>query len=546
MHKSPFGHLSHAYDRNHFDIDRPFQSILKYHLGFVPDLSSLGKFAGRELYEIADHVDKFGRPKHVMWSIDGDRVDKVWLEPSELWALEKLVRDYGINRSPYHNGDWMKHFAALYLVSDPGIGCIITVTNQTAYAIHKYGNGEAKKFLPHLIGDKEDIMYGATWFTEIQGGSDLGANKVKATLSDGGWKIDGDTKYFSSNAGLADVALVTARIENGREGAKGLGLFLVPEYNVRGAKNFAVRRLKEKSGTVSVPTGEVEFSNSEAIPIGEVGEGIYYTMENLMVSRLANSVAALGIARKALLETYYYSKKRIAFGKHLIDHPLYARDLLDMEVYLEGAMALGFKAVDMFQRSWKDRPPYSMDYHYARLLTHIAKNITAEMAANVTKMAMELHGGLGFLSDFPIERLHREALITPIWEGPSNIQALDMLEAISKKKAHLKLLEDVSGMKMDIRFGMPVLETSENRIHETLESLSGKSDAEAQFFAKDLLNGLGHSIAVIQLIHAANRLNSERLLSVAELYSKRFVERQTYGPKAAAEARRLIRIDEGE
>ena len=247
MHKSPFGYLSSAYDKNHFDIDKPFQSILKYHLGIVPDLTGLGKFAGRELYEIADHVDKFGRPEHVMWSIDGDRVDKVWLEPAELWALEKLLKDYGINRAPYHTGSWLEHFAALYLVSDPGIGCIITVTNQTAYAIHKYGSGEAKEFLPHLIGDKNDIMYGATWFTEIQGGSDLGANRVRATLNSGVWNINGDTKYFSSNAGLADIALVTARTGDEKEGAKGLGLFLVPEYNKEGGKNFIVRRLKERA-----------------------------------------------------------------------------------------------------------------------------------------------------------------------------------------------------------------------------------------------------------------------------------------------------------
>ena len=171
-----------------------------------------------------------------------------------------------------------------------------------------------------------------------------------------------------------------------------------------------------------MPTGEVEFSDSKAIPIGEVSMGIYYTMENLMVSRLANSVSALGIARKALLETYYYSRKRVAFGRHLIEHPLYMRDLLDMEVYLEGSMALAFKAVAMFQQSWKDVPPYGKDYHYARLLTHISKNITSEMAAGVTKMAMELHGGLGFLSEFPIERLHRSGISFRYWTPESHFR----------------------------------------------------------------------------------------------------------------------------
>ena len=95
--------------------------------------------------------------------------------------------------------------------------------------------------------------------------------------------------------------------------------------------------------------------------------------------------------------------------------------------------AITLKAIHEFQKSFKETPPYTERYHYARLLTHIAKNLTADMSSYVTRLAMELHGGIGFLSEFPVERWHREALITPIWEGTSNIQALDMLEAIVKK-----------------------------------------------------------------------------------------------------------------
>ena len=105
-------------------------------------------------------------------------------------------------------------------------------------------------------------------------------------------------------------------------------------------------------------------------------------------------------------------------------------------------IALTFKTIDLFNKSIKSKPPYDDDYNYTRLMTHIVKNITAESSSIITQMATELHGGIGFLSEFPIERWHREALITPIWEGASNIQALDMLEAIMKKKAHIKMLLD--------------------------------------------------------------------------------------------------------
>ncbi|HLY76908.1 MAG TPA: acyl-CoA dehydrogenase family protein [Thermoplasmata archaeon] len=543
MSESPYHYLSHAYGRNHFTVDRPFQAILRFHLNSVPDLSRLGEFAGKDLYEVADYVDKFGHPEHIMWSVDGERVDRAWMAPSEMRALDWLMTEAAVNRGPYRRGDWFEHFAVLYLVADPGIGCILTVTNQTAYAIYKYGDASAKAFLPSLLGEGDRIRYGATWFTEIQGGSDLGANRVQASFHEGGWTIDGDTKYFASNAGLAELALVTARVEGGARGAKGLGLFLVPEHDRGGKRNFMVRRLKKKSGTIGVPTGEVEFHRSEALLLGSAENGVYYTLENLMVSRLANSVAALGIARKAYLEAYYYAQARSAFGRRLIEHPLVRRDLLDLEVAIEGALALAFRAIEEFQSSWTDVPPYGPTYHYARLLTHIAKNITADMSAYVTKAAMELHGGVGFLREFPVERWHREALITPIWEGPSNIQALDLLEVIAKKGAEKVLLQEVERTATESRTGQPSVALARARIEQTLSSLSSYSEAEAQFFGKDVLNDLGHSIAVLQLVRISNSLHSPRWGRVAALYARKYLEGKRYDLPTAAEVEETIGID---
>ena len=379
-----YGQLSNSYGRNHFEVDKPFQLILRHFAGRVPDLAPLGAFAGKQLYELADYVDKTARPRLVNWSINGERVDGVWLDPSERLALDRLFKEFAVNRPPYRGGTWFDHYAAIYLISDPGIACILTVTNQTAYALYKYGDYEQKGLVGGLIGEEGTVRYGATWFTELQGGSDLGANLVESHQEDGIWRVVGDTKYFASDAGLADYALVTARPRGAPAGAKGLGLFLVPRYDSRGRRNFDVRRLKDKSATASVPTGEVEFHGSEAKPVGDLRNGIYYTMENLMISRLANSFGALGIARKAFLEAYFYAQKRSAFGRLLVEHPLVQRDLLDMEVGVEGSLALALKTVDQFEKCWREAPPYTDAYHYARLLTHITKNITADMSAYTT------------------------------------------------------------------------------------------------------------------------------------------------------------------
>lgn len=538
-----YGHLSNSYGKNHFEIDKPFQLILRYFVGEVPDLSALGGFAGKELYEVADYVDKVARPKLLTWSVNGERVDEIWLDPSERRVLEKLFREFAVNRPPYRGGTWFDHYAAIYLISDPGLACILTVTNQTAYALYKYGDQEQKKLVGGMIGESDAPTFGATWFTELQGGSDLGANLVESYKEGEVWRINGDTKYFASNAGLTDFALVTARPRGAPPGAKGLGLFLVPRYSSSGGRNFTVRRLKDKSATRSVPTGEVEFQNSEAQPVGDLRNGIYYTMENLMVSRLSNSFGALGIARKAYLEAYYYAQKRRAFGRLLIEHPLVKRDLLDMEVYLEGTLALALKAVDQFQKSWEARPPYNDAYHYARLLTHVAKNATAEMAAYTTKMAMELLGGLGFLEEYPIERLHREALITPIWEGPSNIQAIDMLEVMAKKNAHLTLLKDMRELADGVVDGRDVAELSLRKVEEALAKLSASDEEVAQFYAKDTLNTLGHGVATLMLLEIGNRLGVQRFVTAGRMYELRFLEGKPCPPEALKEAVTFLAIE---
>jgi len=207
-------------------------------------------------------------------------------------------------------------------------------------------------------------------------------------------------------------------------------------------------------------------------------------------------------------------------------------------------LALGFKAVDQFERSWKDTPPYTSAYHYARLLTHIAKNVTADMSSHVTETAMELLGGLGFLNEYPIERLHREALITPIWEGPSNIQALDMLEAMVKKNAHLTLLEDVKSILGGITDGQDLAQQDVRGMEEALSQLSSGDGAAVEFSSKDALNRLGHSIATIMLLAVGNKLRAQRFVSIARLYSLHFVEGKPYPSEALPEARKLFAIDQ--
>ncbi len=490
---------------NHYHLDPDLKAILHTFAPGLPEeeLSAFGKLVGEEVLEVAYHVDLEAPPRLKMHDLDGNRIDRALLSPAQKALLEKLRP---MVRPPYEGRGWPLHYALGYLLADGGLYCILTITHQVAYALHKYA--------PEWEGVKRELLYGrafgATWMTEIQGGSDLGANRTLARREGEAFRLFGGDKYFASGAGLADWAIVTARPEGAPEGPKGLGLFLLPR-EVEGRLNFRVRRYKEKLATRAVPSGEVELEGSLAYPIGRPEEGIYYTLENLTVSRLANAVAAMGLAKKAHLEALFRVRRRTAFGKALIAHDLVRHDLLEMRLRQVGGTALAFLAVQAFDRAWEERPPYTERYHLARLLSHLAKGRTAEHAAAVTQGAMELFGGLGFLEEYGVTRWHREALITPIWEGPANIQALDMLEAIHKKRAHEPFLELLKAHP-------------EARAHA--EKALSRLREEGPWYAKEALRRLADAAA----FYALSRVEAEPFPLLARLYARRFLEGEALPP----------------
>ncbi len=543
-----------SYGINHFSIDRPFQLALEY-AGLEPSyfdrLTELGKFVGTELLEISNYIDRVSKPRLQMWDIDGSRLDWVQLNPAHETLLEKLL-DFGMVRAVYlEKAPWQFHYAQGYLVADPGLYCTLTLANQTAYALFKYGSQELQeKFLTHYLdSDSTRAWHGATFYTEIQGGSDLGANRAVATRKGNRWYISSQDKYFASNAGIADGALVTARAQGRPAGAKGLALFFVPACKDDGSPNYFIRRLKDKLGTRAVPTGEVELASSEAYLIGTLEQGIYHALEVLTLARLANSMAAVGIARKSYLEALYYCQKRETFGKKLIEHPLVQKDLLEMEVELEANLLLSLKAIQKFNEHWQETPPYSQEYHYARLLAHLAKNMTAEMSARVTRQAMELHGGLGFLEEFPVARWHREALITPIWEGTSNIQALDMLEVMAKKGAHNQLFAEIQHILSEAESGFLTNAVQERMkaIAKEIERLFSLKTIDSQYYAKELLTSMGELTSAALLLDAGKEMvesnGDHRFRKVADIYIRRHLLREKLPLSLLQNSDAIIHLD---
>lgn len=414
--------------------------------------SRLGKLAHRDVLEaeegwwkgegiaISDAIDRGGTPWLRMFDRFGKRVDEI-LYPREYQTILRRGYRSGVVWRALEEKSLIPTYLLMYNISfhDPGICCPYTVSLGTAVPLAKYGSSELQtRFLAELVRKDDSVWQGATWMTEIKGGSDLGA-AVETIARPAGdcWRLTGD-KYFASNAN-ADLAVVAARPEGAAAGVRGVALFLVPRYRKDGELNYFNRRLKDKMATRSVPTGEVELRNSEGYLLGSTDAGIYLILEVLNLSRVANSVVSVALAQRAMASALGYAEQRAAFGKKILAQPLLGHQFEERLKALEAAFALAWESVELLNEVWMERPPYSDRYHLFRLVAHLAKYWTAEFAVDAAKWAMEVHGGLGTLAEYGAERWLREAMILAIWEGTSHRQILDGLEVMERKQAHKML-----------------------------------------------------------------------------------------------------------
>ncbi len=389
---------------------------------------------------ISNAVDRAGTPWLRMFDRLGKHVDEI-LYPREYQAMLRRGYRSGVVWRALEEKSLIPAYLLIYNISfyDPGICCPYTVSLGTAVPLAKYGSAELQaRFLAQLSRKDDSVWQGATWMTEIKGGSDLGAAvETMARPASDSWLLTGD-KYFASNVG-AELAVVAARPEGAAAGVRGLALFLVPRSRNDGELNYFVRRLKDKIGTRSVPTGEVELKGSEGYLLGSADSGIYLILEVLNLSRVANSVVSVALAQRAMADALSYAEHRAAFGKRILDHPLLRHQFENRLNVLRSAFALAWDAVQLLNDVWMERPPYSDCYHLFRLVAHLAKYWTAEFAVDTAKWAMEVHGGLGVLTEYGAERWLRETMILAIWEGTSHRQILDGLEVMERKQAHKML-----------------------------------------------------------------------------------------------------------
>lgn len=446
---------------NFYKDEPQFQALLKELLDedFFKyadnELEAFGEKCANEIDQRARFTDREGQPRLIKYDAYGDDISEVWVNDGYRKTVE-VSYNTGIVGYIYKDipelgrrGNYIYSYAQGYLLSqtEPGFYCPVTLTMATAYLLEQYASPDIKeKFLPHVLSTGETTLYeGATFLTERQGGSDVGANVVKAVQTTEGYKLYGE-KYFASNAGMCSVAMVLARREGAPSGTKGLTLFAVPWRNENGSLNgIKIRRLKDKLGVKAVPSAEVEFEGAKAHVVGDPAKGFYYMMEALNLSRVCNTVASLGIMRRAYREARHYAFKRDAFGKKLADYPMIKDSLVKMAVKLEVETRTVFKYLPLFEKVMRDEEGVSeKDVVLNRLYIALLKKETAEQAVHFAHEAIEMHGGNGYIEDFVTPRLLRDAQVLTVWEGTANILGLEVLRLLEKFNAGELFLQEMS------------------------------------------------------------------------------------------------------
>jgi acyl-CoA dehydrogenase len=378
------------------------------------------------------------------------------------------------------------------------------------------------------------------FLTEKQGGSDVGATETVARREDGEWRLYGE-KWFCSNVD-AEGKLVLARREGAPEGTEGLSLFLVPHTKDGEPNDMLCRRLKDKLGTISVPTGEVELDGARGHLIGEAERGFKYMTEMLNLERLSNAVAACGIMGRGLLEAKVHAANREAFGSAIQEYPLMKEDLVDLSVDHEAATAYTFEAARAFAK--REREDDDEAYRLLRALVPIAKLRTGRMAVDHASYCMEVLGGNGYVNDFVTHRLLRDAQVLPIWEGTSNVLSLDLLRAMDREDAHEPLLERIDEL-LD-RADHPYLTDLAGRVRESYDDLAGSlatlaaEDGDyAQLKAKRLANYVFDVVTAALLVaEAQDRIDADGDARKA-LVARRFVDSNLRDRRGIADGERF-------
>jgi alkylation response protein AidB-like acyl-CoA dehydrogenase len=502
------GGMPDAAGLNFFDEDENLRFALALRMApadferALPILREAGAVAGGELDRLA-RVAERNPPRLVQYDARGDRVDDIEYHPAYAEMERIAFGRFGLAAMSHRPGvlGWpgpaphLLKYAISYLLiqSEFGLFCPVNMTDSLARVLHKFGGPAlCERFLPGLTStDMDTLLQGAMFMTEKAGGSDVGATETVARHEDGGWRLSGD-KWFCSNVS-AGLILTLARPAGAPAGTRGLGLFLVPKRLEDGRRNrYRINRLKDKLGTRDMASGEVTLDGAFAYQVGALEHGFVHMMEMVNSSRLSNAMRAAALTRRGLLEAQVHAAGRVAFGRPLDELPLMRETLLELTLDSESALAAVLHTGGVFDAA--DGGDAAAG-RLLRILTPLIKLAICKRARWSTGEAMEARGGNGYIEDWVNPRLLRDAHLGSIWEGSSNVIALDVLRAIARDGAHEALFSDIAARLDAVRD--PAVARAAALLRPRLAGLRGRVELTA---------GLPRDEAELPMLELSDRL----------------------------------------
>lgn len=475
-------------------------------------LDIIGEIAGVTIDENAESVDATGAKvvnDHVVYA-EGTAENIEKLKNANLFGLSLPRRYEGLNFPivPYVMS------AEIISRADAGFANIWGLQD-CAETIHEFADEEIRQdVLPRF---NRDGITAAMDLTEPDSGSDLQSVQLKAHYDEkqGTWLLNG-VKRFITN-GDADVSLVLARSEEGTKDGRGLSLFLYE----KGDDKMIVRRIENKLGIKGSPTCELVFKDAPARLIGDRKMGlIKYVMALMNSARLGVGAQSVGIAEAAYREALVYAKEREQFGKAIIKFPAVYEMLTDMEMKTTAIRSLLYETsryVDIYKTyqfiseerklEKEERQEMKKYQRLADVFTPITKLFSSEYANQVAYDSLQVHGGSGYMKDYPVERLFRDARITNIYEGTSQLQVVAAIRGVSNG-TFLNVMNDFSENKVkpEMEYLHKTLAKMKDQYEKAVRKVREMEDDEYwDFHARRLVEMAGHIIIGYLLLYDANR-----------------------------------------
>ncbi|MEE8313282.1 MAG: acyl-CoA dehydrogenase family protein [Myxococcota bacterium] len=429
---------------------------------------------------------------------------------------------------------------------------VVGLQSGVANDIQEYAPDELReKYLPGFTrGDYQ----GAMDLTEADAGSDLGAITTRSRERDGRCFLEGQ-KIFITNGGC-EIHLVLARdddtFEESKGTTKGLSLFLCPATLPDGTRNnVLVERLEHKLGIHGSPTCSVRFENAEAWRMGIKGDGFKAMLDLMNNARLGVAAQAVGIAEAAVQEAVSYAGQRKQFGVPIGAQPLMKNMLSRMIMNLEGSRALLYRccvlvdrnhAIDAYlereseisepERAELQRIQERNTVRY-RLLTPLAKYLATESCDDISRSAIQVHGGIGFMAESTVGKLHLDGIITTIYEGTSEIQVSFALKEIGK--GALTIVFDELRKELDSLSDAPLIPLAEKvragieRIEEVSVALL-RDPAYALLSARSVAEMVIHVIVATELLRQA-QASADRFDLAASWVNRKMLELEMYAKR---------------